>query len=179
VEIPESLVPPGCDWPIVLGIDPGTRATGYGALVLAPDGPRLLLCGVIRPREREPVPDRLAHICAELEVLLERLRPGVVVIEKAFAHRNVQSALRIGEARGAVLACVARHGISIQEFAPAVAKKAVVGHGAASKEQIAAMVPAILGSGRLDVPADATDALALALAEVARRQRPEGLRARR
>jgi crossover junction endodeoxyribonuclease RuvC len=162
--IPADLVPAGCTWPIVLGIDPGTRALGYGALVLAPAGPRLVACGVIAPRARAPVPARLAEIQVGLERLLTALRPCVLALERAFHSKNVQAAFRIGEARGVVLAAAARAEVEILELAPAAAKKAVLGHGGASKEQVARMIARWLGTGPLDVPADATDALALAFA---------------
>ncbi len=167
--IPADLVPAGCTWPIVLGIDPGTRVLGYGALVLAPTGPRFLACGVIAPNARAAVPARLAEIQVGLERLLAALRPGVLALERAFHSKNVQSAFRLGEARGVVLAAAARAGSEILEFAPASAKKAVLGHGAASKEQVARMLAQLLGTGPLDAPADATDALALAFACVKRR----------
>ncbi|MEW6072575.1 MAG: crossover junction endodeoxyribonuclease RuvC [Planctomycetota bacterium] len=166
--LPDDLVPPDCPWPIVLGLDPGTRIVGYGAIVLAPDGPRLLACGVLRPPSRLAAAARLARIAAELEEILRAVRPALVVVERAFAARNVQSALRIGEARGVALAAAARAGAPVVELAPAAAKKALVGHGGASKEQVAAMVAARLGRGELAVPHDATDALALALAHVHR-----------
>lgn len=162
--IPADLVPAGCTWPIVLGIDPGTRALGYGALVLAPGGPRFLACGVLAPSARASVPVRLGEIQVGLEQLLGALRPGILALERAFHSKNAQSAFRIGEARGVVLAAAARAGIEIREFAPASAKKAVLGHGGASKEQVARMIAQLLGTGPLDVPLDATDALALAFA---------------
>ncbi len=141
---------------------------GYGAIVLAPREPRLVVCGVIEPPAREAMAARLAHLAEELEEILRRLRPRTVVVEGAFAARNVKSALRIGEARGAVLAAVGRHGIEVIELAPAAAKKAIVGNGNASKEQVAAMVATILKTQLPDVPHDATDALALALAHARR-----------
>jgi len=177
--IPADLVPAGCTWPIVLGIDPGTRALGWGALVLAPGGPRLLACGVLAPSARAAVPERLGEIQEGLERLLASVRPGVLALERAFHAKNAQSALRIGEARGVVLAAAARAGIEILELAPASAKKAVLGHGGASKEQVARMIAQILGTGPLDVPSDATDALALAFACVQRRSAPAALGARK
>ena len=170
--IPADLVPAGCSWPIVLGIDPGTRVMGYGALVLAPEGPRFLACGVLRPRASAAVPARLAEIQADLEGLLSALRPRILAIERAFHSKNVQAAFRIGEARGVVLAAAARAGLEILELAPAAAKKAVLGHGGASKAQIARMIGQLLRTGPLDVPSDATDALALAFACVKRRAVP-------
>ena len=177
--IPGDLVPTDCPWPIVLGLDPGTLKAGFGCLVLAPDGPRLVACGVIAPKAKLSVPERLAHIQEELEELLAVLRPGAVAIEGAFAARNVRSALRLGEARGMMLATVARRGIPVAEIAPAAAKRAVLGHGGGSKEQVASMVKRHLGKDELDVPLDATDALAIALAHVQRREfeaRTAGLR---
>lgn len=167
--IPADLVPEGCPWPIVLGIDPGTRVMGYGALVIAPEGARFLACGVLTPAARAPVPRRLAEIQIRLEELLARLRPGVLALERAFHSKNVQAAFRIGEARGVVLAAAARAGIEVLELAPAAAKKAVLGHGGASKEQVARMIAQLLGCGPLHVSTDATDALALAFACVRRR----------
>src|SRR5262245_13870962 len=84
------LVPAGCDWPVVLGIDPGTRAMGYGAIVLAPDGPRLLVAGVIAPRAGAVLAERLAEIAAELPRVLARCRPHWLAIERAFSAVNVQ-----------------------------------------------------------------------------------------
>ena len=160
-----------CPWPIVLGIDPGTRVVGYGAVVANARGPRLFGAGVLEPGARLDVPARLSVILAEFEQLLEEVRPDVVVVEQAFAARNLQSALRIGEGRGVILAAAARYGSRIVQFAPAVAKKALVGHGAAAKPQVAAMVAATLKLASPPEPLDATDALALALAHVLRSKR--------
>lgn len=158
-----------CRWPIVLGIDPGTRAVGYGAIVAAGKGPRALAWGTLRSDVATSVPERLGWIRGELDRLLEKLRPDVVVVEQAFAARNVQSALRIGEGRGVVLACAAAFGAKIVQFPPAVAKKALVGNGAADKTQVAKMVAHLLSLAEPPEPLDATDALALALAHLQRR----------
>lgn len=159
-----SSVPDSLRQAIVLGIDPGTRVVGFGAIALAPKGPVFLGCGVIRPPPNASVPERLGRIRIELDALLAELRPGVVVVEEAFAHRNVQSALRIGEGRGVVLACAIVAGARAEQLAPASAKKALVGFGAAHKTQVAAMVQRLLGLDAPPQPLDATDALALALA---------------
>lgn len=163
-ELPE--VPDACPWTIVLGIDPGTRVVGFGALVVRRGGPRLLAAGALRAPVRLGVPERLGWIAEEVEHLLVRLKPGVVVVEQAFAARNVQSALRIGEGRGVVLASAARRRAQVVQYPPAVAKKAVVGNGQADKSQVAAMVAAALGLDEAPTPLDASDALALALAHV-------------
>ncbi|MBK7642900.1 MAG: crossover junction endodeoxyribonuclease RuvC [Planctomycetes bacterium] len=141
---------------------------GYGAIVARESGPRLFGAGVLRPPPKLAVPERLGAILREFETLLAEVRPDVVVVEQAFASRNVQSALRIGEGRGVILAAAARFGSAIVQFPPAVAKKALVGNGAADKTQVAAMVAAALGLTEVPEPLDATDALALALAHVLR-----------
>lgn len=166
--IPDDLVPDPCPWPIVLGIDPGTRVAGYGALVLAPGGPRLVICGTIELPGRPALALRLGHIQDQLEQLLGKLKPAALAIESAFAGRNVQSALRIGEARGVIIASAARRGVAVSEYAPSVIKKVVTGNGQASKEQVAAMVQRHLGCAELAAPLDATDALGVALAHCQR-----------
>jgi len=148
---------------VILGIDPGTRVVGYGAVAATPQGPRLVEAGVVRASSRG-VPERLGEIRAALDLVMERLRPEVVVVEEAFAARNVQSALRIGEGRGVVLACAVCAGARVEQMPPASAKKAVVGHGGAHKEQVAAMVARHLELEAPPQPLDASDALALALA---------------
>lgn len=155
--------------PVVLGIDPGTRIVGFGAVEAHRDGPRLLDAGSIRAGTLASVPERLAEIQARIVELLERIRPDVVVVERAFAARNVQSALRIGEGRGVALACAAAFGAEVVELAPAVAKKALVGHGAADKSQVARMVAAVLRLREPPDSEDATDALALALSHLFQR----------
>lgn len=179
--IPDDPGPgPGADGgPFVIGIDPGTRVTGYGALVLGRRGPELHSCGVLRPPARDGVPARLAWIQGRLEALLDRLGHGTLAVESAYAARNVRSALRIGEVRGMVLATAARRGFEVVEIAPAAAKKAVLGHGSGSKEQVALMVAAILGVPPLEVALDATDALAVALAHLSRRRLEALARGRR
>jgi len=106
----------------------------------------------------------LGWIQSEIVRVLEKVRPSIVVVEAAFAARNVRSALRIGEGRGVALACAAAFGAEVVEYAPAVAKKALIGHGAADKGQVARMVLRLLNTEELELPLDATDALALALA---------------
>jgi crossover junction endodeoxyribonuclease RuvC len=154
---------------IVLGIDPGTLVVGYGAIEARQGRTRFLTAGVIRLSRGKSVPVRLGEIQRRITAILEEIRPSSVVVERAFASRNVQSALRIGEGRGVALACAAAFGADVIELAPAVAKKSLVGHGAADKSQVARMVAAVLGLSRIPEPADATDALALALAHLNRR----------
>ena len=149
--------------PIILGIDPGTLVVGYGAIVAADSGPRFLAAGVFRAAQSLSVPERLGIIRRDLDELLARVRPGVVAIEEAFHGLNPQSALRIGEGRGVALACAVTFGADVVQYPPAVAKKSVAGNGRASKAQVAEMVRVQLSKPDLEVPEDATDALALAL----------------
>lgn len=148
----------------LLGIDPGTRVIGFGAVCLGADGPRLVGAGVIRTSARADAATRLGELGAGIERVLAELRPEVVVVERAFAARNMASALRLGEGRGVVLCAAARAGARVVELPPAVAKKALVGNGLAHKTQVAAMVARLLGLAAAPEPLDATDALALALA---------------
>ena len=163
-------VPSDFTWPIVLGIDPGTLAMGYGALVERAEGPRLLAAGTLRPPAGLAVPARLGFLREQLDQLFARLRPGVVVVEEAFAAINVQSALRIGEARGVVLSCAQHAGIDIAQYSPASAKKALVGNGRADKSQVAQCVAGELGLDEVPGSLDASDALALALAHLYKRR---------
>ncbi len=164
----ELRPPPGSAWPIVMGVDPGTRMVGYGLVVVAPSGPRLLTAGVLRVGQRQAIAERLGHIREKIDGLIKRFRPTVLAVESAFAAQNVRSALRIGEGRGVVLACGGLCGLDVHEYAPMEIKKAVTGSGAASKEQVAALVARTLDSGDLGVGLDATDALAVALTHVFR-----------
>jgi len=145
-----------------LGIDPGSRVTGWG--VVEQEGGRLRHVdnGTIRLGDRLPLADRLARLHTECQELVARFAPEAVVLERAFVGRNVQSAFRLGEARGAVLAAVAMTGRVLHEYAPAEVKLAAVGHGGADKTAVGHGVRMRLGLGEL-VPADAADALAIAL----------------
>lgn len=173
--LPPDLVPDEAPFEVVLGIDPGTRVLGWGAVLAVPRAPRLLACGVLTARARDGIALRLGALAEQLEELLGSVKPSVVAVETAFTALNVKSALRIGEARGLVLAAAGRRGVAVDEIAPATAKRSVLGNGRATKEQVASMVPKLLGvSDELEVPLDATDALALALAHLRRREAPGG-----
>ena len=153
--------------PIILGVDPGTRVVGWGAIELTARGPRFKAAGVIRAGTGE-LCGRLGMIRRELDRLIALHGPSVVVVEEAFAKKNLQSALRIGEARGVVLSCAAAAGVAVHQYTPATAKKALVGNGAAHKSQVAAMVACRLGLAKPPQPHDASDAVALALTHALR-----------
>ena len=146
----------------VLGIDPGSRLTGWGVVEARGAGFRHLASGTIALASSGPLGPRLARLHAACVELVAEWTPAAVVLERAFVARNVQSAFRLGEARGAVLAAAGATGTALHEYAPATVKLATVGHGQADKRAIGRGVALRLGL-RLPPAADAADALALAL----------------
>ena len=150
---------------IVLGIDPGTATTGYG--VVQGDGlgsVSLVECGVIRTRSRDPLASRLHEIYEGVAELLARHRPDVLSVEDVFYAKNVRTTVVLGHARGVVLLAGQQAGVDIHELPPAEIKKAVVGKGAATKEQVQFMVTRLLRLKSAPQPADAADGVAAALA---------------
>jgi crossover junction endodeoxyribonuclease RuvC len=147
-----------------LGIDPGTAATGYG-LVMRGDGGSVSLveCGVIRTSPKEPLPTRIREIYDAVVAIIERHRPLVMSVEDVFHGKNAQSALKLGHARGAILLAGAHHDLMIAEYAPRQIKKAVVGTGNATKDQVGFMVKQQLRLSEAPAPADAADGVAAAL----------------
>lgn len=148
---------------IILGIDPGTRITGYGIIQVTASGHRPLDFGCIRPSQKLEGPQKYLSIFEALEVLIERHKPDAVAVETQFVYKNVSSALKLGMARGVVLLAAARQKIPIYEYAPKKAKLAVVGNGSAGKEQVQKMIQLLLRLPGLPEPEDAADALALAI----------------
>jgi crossover junction endodeoxyribonuclease RuvC len=153
----------------VLGLDPGSQKTGYGIVDSGPGGTRYLASGTIVARKGVRAEAaggefaaRLQTIYAGVAALVAEHRPDEIAIERVFVHRNPDSALKLGQARGAALCATFGSGASLHEYSPREVKLAVVGTGAAEKEQVQRMVKALLGlDGRLG--ADAADALAIAL----------------
>ena len=153
----------------MLGVDPGTAATGYGVIDRGAAGSlRLLECGVIRPRAGAPLAVRLQAIFEELSALIARHRPDTLAVESVFVAKNVRSALVLGHARGVILLAAAQAGIDVAEYPPATIKKAVAGAGAASKAQIQLMVAHILRLKTPPEPSDAADGVAVALTHAVR-----------
>ncbi|HVB31639.1 MAG TPA: crossover junction endodeoxyribonuclease RuvC [Gemmatimonadaceae bacterium] len=150
---------------LVLGVDPGTAQTGYG--VVRGDGTRqpvLVECGVLRTKARDPLPARLREIYDGVCELLDRHRPDAMAVEDVFYARNVRTTIVLGHARGVILLAGEQRGIPIHEFPPAEIKKAVVGRGAATKEQVQFMVTKLLRLKSPPQPSDAADGVAAALA---------------
>ena len=152
---------------LILGIDPGSRATGYGAILC--DGPdvRLVEVGTVTRPAGEPLPRRLAALAAGIGAVADRVRPAVAVLESPFHGMNARSLIVLAQARGALIAALAAREIEIREFTPAEVKSAVAGNGRAGKEEVAHMVRLLLSLGARSsagkLSADASDALAVAL----------------
>lgn len=150
----------------ILGIDPGTRTLGYGLVDRQGEGAGLRFayveCGLLRAPTDEPMMVRLHVIAQGLAEIIEEHRPQQVALELAFHGRNAASALKLGEARGAIMLRVAQLGLPLWEYAPAKIKRVVVGHGRATKQQIQQRVRMLLGLRR-EPATDAADALAIAL----------------
>lgn len=145
----------------ILGIDPGSRLTGFGLIDIQRGGARYVESGVIRVPPGA-LDARLGTIFNGISELLAEFRPDAVAIESVFVQRNVASALKLGQARGAAIVAAAVAGVPVSEYSPAEIKQRVVGNGRAGKEQVQYMVGRLLS---LAVPprADAADALAGAL----------------
>lgn len=183
----------------ILGIDPGTVVVGFGCLEVreaaVPVGPvpvalraanavrmgprdptlRVLDAGVLRLGGRRSIAERLSRLAKEVADLLDRLQPQELALEEAFHGKSVQSAFRIGEARGVVLAESARRAVQVHQFAPARIKRCITGGGAASKDAVANMILRLLPEGPWRgraLPVDATDALAAALTRAEMRRSP-------
>lgn len=154
--------------PRILGIDPGSHATGWGVVQTLP-ALRCVAAGVIRPGRDLALPDRLLAIHEQLVAIIEQHAPQVMAVEDLFNARNARSALVLGHARGAVLLAGARCGLPVHEYPPAAVKQAVTGNGRAGKEQVRFMVQRLLNLAEEPV-LDASDALAVALAYEGKRR---------
>jgi len=149
---------------IVLGFDTAIRCTGYGAIrMVNPTDAVVLDCGVIRTPAGAPHSECLRRLAGGVRELATRHRPAAAVIEGAFYQKNIKTAMILSMARGAVLTALTEAGIPVWSYAPRKAKQAVVGHGNAAKDQVAAVLAALFNLRREDIVLDATDALALAL----------------
>jgi crossover junction endodeoxyribonuclease RuvC len=154
----------------VFGIDCGTEVTGFG-VVESDDSARepRLIClakGVIRLAKTKTLPVRLEQVFRELSAEMDRWRPEVVAIEEVFYSVNAKSALKLGQVRGVALLAAACQGLPVAEYAPLKIKSSVVGYGLAKKEQVQFMVARLLQLSELPQPADAADALAVAICHI-------------
>jgi crossover junction endodeoxyribonuclease RuvC len=149
---------------IVLGIDPGTAVTGYGVVARRGGGAvSLVECGVIRTAAGEALARRIRDVFEGVDELLRRHRPHAVAVEDVFQGKNVRSALTLGHARGAILLAVSLREIPLAEYTAPEVKKAVVGNGKATKDQVGFMVQQQLRLRAPPAPHDAADGVAVAL----------------
>jgi crossover junction endodeoxyribonuclease RuvC len=154
----------------VFGIDCGTEITGYGIVEwdANPRNPRLVWLGAggIRQSKKETLPQRLALVYAELVTLIEIHKPDVVAVEEVFYSVNAKSALKLGQVRGVALLAAAMASIPVAGYAPLTIKSTVTGYGLAKKEQVQFMVKRLLELESVPEPADAADALAIAICHI-------------
>ncbi|MGH8197303.1 MAG: crossover junction endodeoxyribonuclease RuvC [Steroidobacteraceae bacterium] len=159
----------------ILGLDPGSRITGYGVVDAGRSGVRYVASGCIRVGNGA-MPARLLEIQRHVAELVDSYTPGEIAIERVFMHRNPDSALKLGQARGAALCGACHAGAPVFEYAPRAVKQTITGTGAAEKGQVQHMIKALLAlQGRLS--GDAADALAIALCHAQHRGGPVGTRA--
>jgi crossover junction endodeoxyribonuclease RuvC len=158
---------------VILGIDPGSGVTGYGCVEYTRKTYRFIECGCIRTDAGLPFPERLERIYDGLVELIGVRRPDEAAIEDVFMNRDVRGALKIGQVRGVAMLAVVKSGVPIFEYSPAEVKRAVVGSGSASKEQVQFMIRHLLRLDELPKPSDAADALAIALCHAHRVEQPE------
>jgi crossover junction endodeoxyribonuclease RuvC len=158
-----SQAPPS----IILGIDPGTRVTGWALLALDAGEPRVIACDVIAPPARLPIEQRLQHIFSELREIIATHMPTVMAIEQPFVGENARSALAVGEARTVAMLAGTLAGLQVCHYPPARIKSRVAGYGLGDKEQVREMLRLQLADDSLPLDLNATDALAVALCHAA------------
>jgi crossover junction endodeoxyribonuclease RuvC len=149
----------------VLGVDPSLHVTGYGVVESNGSGMRLIEGGKIVPRKGASLPERLADLHRGIDDVIASLRPDVMIVEEVFAMTaHPRTAILMAHARGALVCAAAVAGLPVHDYAATAVKRALVGRGAATKDQVAAMVVQALRLRKRPSPPDVTDALALAIA---------------
>jgi len=157
---------------IILGIDPGTTVTGYGIIKYENNAFTKITSGVINLPSTKPIPARLKVIHEEINKIIKIHKPDEFAIETAFYGKNVQSAMKIGYARGVAILAAVLNNIPTSEYSPREIKKSVVGRGSATKEQVGYMIKSILVLDKKKMKSDETDALAIALCHAFRMKSP-------
>lgn len=155
----------------VLGLDPGSRRTGWGVVDRSGNRFHCVEHGFLAPPATHDLPRRLHHLAREAGGIMDRFAPEVVVVEEAFYHESVRSTLVLGHVRGALIVAAVERGLAVAEYTPREIKLAVAGNGGAAKEQVGFMVRRILGLPG-EVQSDAADALAGALCHLNRSRFP-------
>ena len=157
----------------ILGVDPGLETTGYGLIETAGRQVRHLAGGIVVTRADAPLTQRLSALHARMAQLLEELKPRIVVLEELYAHyQHPMTAILMGHARGVITLAVAQRDIQLVCYLPTRVKKAITGHGHATKTQVQGMVTSLLGLPSRPEPDDVSDALALALTYARTLDRP-------
>jgi crossover junction endodeoxyribonuclease RuvC len=162
---------------LILGIDPGSRHTGWGVLRWQGDQQSLVAAGVLSTPLALELPGRLNGLAREIDALVERYTPDAAAVETPYYGMNARSLIVLAQARGAILAALAARGLEVLEYSPAEVKTAIAGNGRAEKSEVARMVKLLLRLDSAPRQADTTDAIALALC-CARRYRRDRLRPR-
>jgi crossover junction endodeoxyribonuclease RuvC len=151
----------------VMGIDPGLSRCGYGAVDQESGHPVAVVSGVLTTPVTSPLAERLAQLLKEIRLLLGRISPEVVVVERVLFQNNARTAMSVGQASGLALAAAAEAGIPVVQYSPNEVKLAVTGWGNAGKDQVQRMVQTLLDLPEKPTPPDRADALALALCHLA------------
>lgn len=153
---------------LILGLDPGSRMTGYGLVERRGSTLRAIDAGRIVLPAHSPLDARLALLVGQLDALLQRCAPDAIALERVFHGPNTKSLIILAHARGAILAQLGLRGLPVVELTPAEVKTAIAGNGRADKRQVSRMVEVLLGLPRQRRPSDVTDALALAICGIQR-----------
>jgi len=148
---------------IILGIDPGTAATGYGVIESDKGKLKILNYGCICTDAKMDMPERLDLIAKELKKIIKKHKPRIMAVEELFFFKNNKTIITVGQARGVILFIGKNAGLKVCEYTPLQVKQAVVGYGRAEKKQVQQMVKAILSLESAPKPDDAADALAVAI----------------
>lgn len=152
---------------LVLGIDPGLAATGYGAVEFTSNRPRLVEGGVIRSEREDPIERRVGSIYSGMMEILSEFHPDWLSLEDLYSHyKHPKTAIIMAHARGAILTAADQKGVPVRHYAATMIKMALTGNGRAGKEQVQRMVLSVLGLTQPIQPYDTTDALAAALCHI-------------
>lgn len=147
----------------IIGIDPGTAVTGIGIVEYNNKDFRLIHFDIITLNQKKSIPERLKIIYDGCLSCIMKYEPDEFAIETAFYGKNIQSTLKLGQARGVAIIAALNSNLKISEYSPREIKKSVTGNGASSKEQVKYMVNSILSTGKMEIPVDSSDALAIAI----------------
>ncbi|KAF0187813.1 MAG: crossover junction endodeoxyribonuclease [Desulfobulbaceae bacterium] len=146
----------------ILGIDPGSRLTGYGVIEVVPGRIRFIACGVVKTTPQFPFANRLNEIFDGINEVIQLHGPEVAAVEDVFMANNASSALKLGQARGAAVVAAMQNGLGVHDYSAKKVKRSVVGYGQAEKVQVQHMIRVLLGLSSAP-SADAADALAVAI----------------